>query len=534
MNEALTFKIGADTAAFQSDIKKVMGRIAALGATFLGVQAVARSFSDAIEMGGRLDDLAKRTGIAVGELSVLERAFDKSGVGADALGGAVNKLQKFLSDAGAGGEAQTDTLAQLGLTFEQLKTLAPTEQMEAIAEGLVKIGDPGERAAAAMRVFGKSGGQLLPLLDDFSGEIEGAKRQLGGLPSVMNTSSKSLAEIGDSLEAIQTKGMEAAVGLLETLAPALEEITGRMSEANAVAFGQKIGAELTKAVQGFAAWFANPGASLAAFALSAKGLALDFGNTFLAGIKYAGDWLGNFFSAIGDNMPAKIRDGLVIAALNFATRLDMAIMDMLSALMGIPGPLGEAAQSAFDFMDETLTKTHAMGRDFEKGAKAISDAFEEANKNTQFIKEDVLGAGEAYEAASVKAQEAMASGAEKIEGAAEKINNAKPKSVSTGDGSGRNQSDTLSTLRGMDQRKIGEAGKRARAATKLEKVEQQAKEARAGGNEAKAKRLEEQAKKLRGTAMGEPSKKDPSQLLTSIDTWLEKLNNKLPTPALAP
>jgi hypothetical protein len=156
----------------------------AVEAATAAASAVVAGFGQAIDLGGQLTDLSSRTGETAGSLLVLQRAFENTGVGADKVGPSLNKLQKFMADAAAGGAEQSATLTALGLSMQDLAGKTPTEQMQVLAKKIAGISDPAERARASMEVFGKSGGELLPLLNNFSGELDGARGQLGSLPDV--------------------------------------------------------------------------------------------------------------------------------------------------------------------------------------------------------------------------------------------------------------------------------------------------------------------------------------------------------------
>lgn len=96
--------------------------------------------------------------------------------------------------------------------------------------------------------------------------------------------------------------------------------------------------------------------------------------------------------------------------------------------------------------------------------------------------------------------------------------------------------DQLSTIAGADVPAIGERGARSRAARKALELENKAAIEEAFGSSDKAKQLRDKASKLRGRAFGDGKDYQGSaeQSLKSIDSRLEELNKKLPTPALAP
>jgi len=129
------------------------GMIAVESAT-AAAAAVVAGFGQAIDLGGKLTDLSSRTGETAGSLLVLQRAFENTGVGADKVGPSINKLQKFISEAAAGGAEQSATLTALGLTMADLAGKTPSEQMQVLAQKIAGISDPAERARASMEVFG--------------------------------------------------------------------------------------------------------------------------------------------------------------------------------------------------------------------------------------------------------------------------------------------------------------------------------------------------------------------------------------------
>jgi hypothetical protein len=229
---------------------------AAIKGAFNAVKGSIDEFGAALDLGGRLSDLSERTGETAGNLLLLERAFDNSGVGADKVGQSINKLQKFIEDAGTGAAPQIEVMGRLGLTLEELAGKTPTEQMQTFAQKISDIEDPGKRAALAMEVFGRAGGELLPLLTNFSGEIGTAQDQLGGMVDVMNRNAATFDAVSDKVDIIGGKFMEFAAGVLDKVSPALDAVTEALSRIDAAAIGQKFADMFTggiSAMNGFQA-----------------------------------------------------------------------------------------------------------------------------------------------------------------------------------------------------------------------------------------------------------------------------------------
>jgi hypothetical protein len=220
------------------------GAIKVAGAAIAGTFG---TFKDALDLGGTMKDLSARTGETAGNLMLLNRAFDNSGVGADKVGTSINKLQKFMDDAAQGSEKNNTVLTRLGLTMADMAGKTPTEQMAMLSEKLNGVSDNGERSALAMSVFGKAGGVLLPLLADFSGEMKTAQDQLGSMPGVLDRSSGAFDNISDNINVAKGKFLEFAAGLLESIAPALELATDLMTRFDAAGAGMKLGEILTGA-----------------------------------------------------------------------------------------------------------------------------------------------------------------------------------------------------------------------------------------------------------------------------------------------
>ena len=236
--------------SFGAMVKAGAALAVGFGAIKMAAAAIGNTlgeFKAALDLGGELSDLSARTGETAGNLMLLRRAFDNSGAGADKVGPAINKLQKFMEDAAQGSEKNTEALTRLGLSYDDLKGKTPTEQMEMLAERISTIEDPAQRAAAAIQIFGKSGGELLPLLTNFSGELENAKAELGSMPGVMNLAAETFDSISDNLNTIKGKFLEFAAGLLSTVTPALELITTLIKRIDTAAIGMRLGDVITGA-----------------------------------------------------------------------------------------------------------------------------------------------------------------------------------------------------------------------------------------------------------------------------------------------
>ena len=97
-------------------------------------------------------------------------------------------MQVNITDAARGGKQGQEALAAIGLTADQLGRLLPEEQFRRFADRIAAIQNPTERAAAAVKIFGRTGIDLLPLLlqgSDGIAKWEARARALGWSPAAM-------------------------------------------------------------------------------------------------------------------------------------------------------------------------------------------------------------------------------------------------------------------------------------------------------------------------------------------------------------
>ena len=214
--------------------------LGAIKLAFNAAQSSLATFGEALDMGGRLSDLSGRTGESAGKLLLLERAFNNAGSSAEKVGPSINKLQKFIFEAGDASGEQAKVLDQLGISMADLQGKTPTDQMRIFAEKITAIQDPTARASAAMTIFGKSGGELLPVLQNFSSEMDAAKGQLGGLPGIMDRSAAIFDTVSDNMSVIKNKTLELAAGFLEKAAPALLTFTNLLAGVDAAGWGARL------------------------------------------------------------------------------------------------------------------------------------------------------------------------------------------------------------------------------------------------------------------------------------------------------
>ncbi len=119
----------------------------------------------------RIDDIAKsadRLGISTQSFVGLSHAAELSGSSAEELRGGMEKLTKKVEEAAQGSKTAQASFTAMGLSVQQLAGMAPDEQFKAVADAVNGLGTQGQKTAAIMDVFGKSGGNLTATLAEGS------------------------------------------------------------------------------------------------------------------------------------------------------------------------------------------------------------------------------------------------------------------------------------------------------------------------------------------------------------------------------
>ena len=215
--------------AFGDRIRNLGLRIAGLGAAMLApMLGAARAFGS---MGDQVAKMAKRTGLSVEALSELRFAASQTGTSLEALETGFRRMQRSIYDAGRGLSTQTDALADLGLTYEDLAGLSPEEQFKKLAEAISRVEDPTRKAALAQALFGRAGTQLLPLFAQGAKGIEALQAEARRLGLTMSGEDAKAAE--DFTDALDRLWKVIKIGVFNVgaaLAPLLEKVADVMTQ----------------------------------------------------------------------------------------------------------------------------------------------------------------------------------------------------------------------------------------------------------------------------------------------------------------
>lgn len=188
-----------------------------VGSAILGV--------DFAEAGSELNDMSERTGASVEGLSALKYAAQQTGADVGSLETGFKKMGQTLANAAEGSDQAKESLQKVGVSVSDLQGLSPEEQFAKIADGISQIGDPAKRTAAAIDIFGKSGTDLLPILNGGSEGLAAFRERAEALGLIMSTEDAQAADaLGDAFDDLWAtlKSVSNAIG--SAFAPAVQSV----------------------------------------------------------------------------------------------------------------------------------------------------------------------------------------------------------------------------------------------------------------------------------------------------------------------
>jgi len=208
-------------ARVQSQMRNLQASVAGITGVFFAARAALSGFTGVLnqmrgtlDLGGKLSDLAASTGVAAGEMLVLQRAFQDNGLGADEAGTMINRMQRAIIEAGQGSATYARAFESLGLSMSSLRDMTPEQQLRTIGQAIASIKDPAEATAASMQIFGRAGGRLQAFFENFDGAVGSARTAVGSLADVMDGNAASFDFISDAIAGASQKLSQFFAGFL--------------------------------------------------------------------------------------------------------------------------------------------------------------------------------------------------------------------------------------------------------------------------------------------------------------------------------
>lgn len=239
---ALRAVLSLDSAAFEKGLTQAQKglrdfdqRAKAIGAGLAAVGAAVSLVGAGISLAirGQLDradamgETAEKLGIGVKALSELDYAAKITGVSAEGLETSIRVLSKTMAAAVSGNKGAADLFASVGVAVKDASgAVRPaSDVMGDLADVFAKMPDGAEKTALAMKFFGKSGADMLLMLNGGSAQLRDMAAEAARFGVVLSDETVQAAgKFNETLDVLWARLDGVTTQLMAALVPAMQAI----------------------------------------------------------------------------------------------------------------------------------------------------------------------------------------------------------------------------------------------------------------------------------------------------------------------
>lgn len=201
----------------------LLGIGASLGAAAAGLFGVVKTAADA---GDQVLKMSQRVGVGVESLQALMFQAKLADVGVEQLQTSLVFLNRNMTEAGQKGGEMAKAFLKVGISQAELRsgTLTADKALERIGKTFGRLPDGPQKSALAMELFGRSGAQLIPLLNGMEKGLSATQKAILDMNMVTEEQAKLGEEFNDNLTVMQAAfgGIIKSVG--KNLLPVMNEL----------------------------------------------------------------------------------------------------------------------------------------------------------------------------------------------------------------------------------------------------------------------------------------------------------------------
>jgi hypothetical protein len=148
------------------DFKKELIEVGKLALEAFAFHELHEFIEDQIKAGVELKTMATRLGTSTDELQAMQLAAQEAGVNVDAMSNGLRFLNRNIDEARRGGGETGAVFSRLGIQLKDAegKSRPASEVMADLADKMATIPDAAERTNVAMKLLGRGGAELVPVL----------------------------------------------------------------------------------------------------------------------------------------------------------------------------------------------------------------------------------------------------------------------------------------------------------------------------------------------------------------------------------
>lgn len=207
----------------------VLMRFAAGAAAVLSAPAIiawGQRMGDSVE---RLDQVAAKLGMTAIEVSKWNSLATTAGLNTESFGNAAQRLNRSMVMAASGGKQQQAVFKALDIDLNKTKT--SSEALMQIADKFSTMPDGPKKTALAMAALGRTGAELIPILNGGRQALEENFRTAEELGAVVNDRFLEAGRAVDEASDTMTLGLQGVQNVLfAELGPAIAAVINYMNE----------------------------------------------------------------------------------------------------------------------------------------------------------------------------------------------------------------------------------------------------------------------------------------------------------------
>ncbi len=236
-------------------IVPVLGAITG-AASITGVYRLSQAWA---QVGTRLGTAARAMGMAPKRLQSMRGAAELAGGSGDAMADALQNLSTTRWEAANGFAPEAAAQFQaIGISLQELQTIAPDKMFERIAQKIRAIRDPAARTIAAFQIFGGAAQGLLPILQESEEQYQADIRLANKYGASTERNTDAAKQFNRSFVGLRLASEGFGDSLAEAVSPALKDVNDFFAEMinnNREWIAQKAG----EYARDFARWMRNGG-----------------------------------------------------------------------------------------------------------------------------------------------------------------------------------------------------------------------------------------------------------------------------------
>jgi len=359
--------------------------MAAAGTALFGMASKAAEATDEI------DKMSQKIGISRQGYQEWGYVLSQNGMDVNSLQTGMKTLTSQFDDLSKGGKIATEAFGELGLSYEDLEGKSQEEVFNLTIEALQGMEDQTKRAAVANDLFGRSGSELAPLLNQTADSTENLKNKASELGIIMSDEAVDSGVLfTDTMDDLKRSFGAAAANVGTTLMPMIQSLLDWVIEhmpeiqefmqtafeaiSTAVSTTYKWFSEnLLPIIQDIYGWIVENWPTISfvmqtAFdvIVIAIGVVVDIVKVLWDGLTLAYNWITGTFSGIKgtfENIFSGVNDAIQGTIGWIQNLMDLA-GKAINKVKEIGGGVKEKASSAWNWVTDKVSGKHEQGLDY--------------------------------------------------------------------------------------------------------------------------------------------------------------------------